>query len=56
MTPAFSHDEQAGSRWSQRFLRMRHLLHADTLRKADRAAEGEGGLCDEDSSEGILSV
>jgi hypothetical protein len=32
---AFSQLIQAGNRWSQRFLRNRHRLHAETLRNED---------------------
>lgn len=52
LTPAFSQGAQAGSRWSQRFLRMRQRLQADTLRKDDAAAEVE----DVAVGEGILEL
>ncbi len=37
LTPTFSHGEHAGNFWSQRFLRTRQRLHAETLRKEDEA-------------------
>lgn len=57
-TWAFSQAAQAGKRWSQRFLRSRQRLQAETLRKE----EAEEEYADEDgdvalgSSGGLLSV
>lgn len=41
MTPALSQDAHEGRRWSQRFLRRRHRLHALTLRKDEAADEDD---------------
>lgn len=38
-TPAFSQDWQRGRRWSQRFLRNRQRLQAETLRNEDEEAD-----------------
>ena len=46
MTFAFSQEEQAGRFWSHRFLRKRHRLQAETLRK-DEDAEPWPGPVDE---------
>ena len=39
LTPAFSHEVQAGRFWSQRFFRSLQRLQADTLRKEELAVE-----------------
>jgi hypothetical protein len=39
-TPAFSQDWQRGRRWSQRFLRSRQRLQAETFRNEEEADEG----------------
>ena len=39
---AFSHAVQAGRFWSQRFLRSRHRLQAETLRKEEEEEKEEG--------------
>ena len=49
LTPAFSHDVQAGRFWSQRFFRSLHRLQADTLRKEELGPELVG-------AEGVLKV
>jgi hypothetical protein len=47
-TRAFSQDAHEGRRWSQRFLRRRHLLHALTLRKDEAADAGAAGAVGDD--------
>ena len=42
LTPAFSHEVQAGRFWSQRFFRSLQRLQADTLRKEEVAVELRG--------------
>ena len=54
MTLALSHDAHEGRRWSQRFLRSRHLLQALTLRNEEAADAGAAGAVgDEGFTEAI---